>query len=332
MMLFFITAAMFFYFRALKSNAVGDWAAFGLLSALAFWSHFYAMVIIGALGVYALFYLFPKFKNDLNSLKPLAVGSVLFVLICLPLILVTIQLFAKRTESAPTFGIQGPEIIFATFQQISGSEIALYLLLILFIAGIVKAFMMDMNKGILLVTLTVLTFVISYFLSYRIPMQPRYLIFLAIVFFIAVALSYRLVYSWLSTPGVVYGFIAFLILINAPVLAGYYSGYVKDDWRGFADGLQQQTRQGDFVVVVPGYISQPLDYYYSNATDKTIEFSAYTGEDLKAISAQKKNNTIFYVVTGDISAANPEGDAAAWLDENTKVLGQDTGVYLLVSS
>jgi hypothetical protein len=207
----------------------------------------------------------------------------------------------------------------------------LYLLPLLFIAGIVLAFLLDKNKGIFLVTLTVLTFVISNFLSYKIPMQPRYLIFLTIVYFIAIPLSYKLVYNLTNSRGVVYGFIALLVVINAPMLAGYYSGYTKEDWRGFAGGLQQLTKQGDFIVVVPGDVAQTLNYYYSNTSDRTIEFLAYTSGDLKAINAQKNNNTLYFVVTGDISAANPEGDAAAWLEQNTKSLGQNTGIYLLTS-
>jgi mannosyltransferase len=338
MMLFFVTFSMVFYFRALKNNDLMNWLLFGILSALAFWSHFYAMVIIGALVLYALYELYPKIIGNLNAAKSLVAGSALFAIICLPLIIVTIELFAKRTASAPTFGIQGPEIILATFEQISclntqlpGSVVALYLLLLLFIAGIVHAFQLGKNKGIFLVTLTVLTFVISNFLSYRIPMQPRYLIFLAIVFFIAVALSSRLLCSIIPSRGVVYGFIAFLIIINTPMLLDYYSGYSKEDWRGFAGGLQQQTQPGDFVVVVPGYVSQPLNYYYSNTSDQTIEFSADTAEDLKKINAQKNNNSLFFVVTGDISSANPNGDAVAWLEQNTKSLGQRTGIYLMKS-
>jgi mannosyltransferase len=338
MMLFFVTFSMIFYFRALKNNDIRDWALFGILAALAFWSHFYALVIIGALFLYALYELIPKIKGSLVTARPLVVACVIFGVICLPLILVTIQLFAKRTASAPTFGIQGPGLIIATFEQIScwntqipGAVIALYLLLLLFIAGIVQAFLLDKNKGIFLVSITVLTFIISNFLSYRIPMQPRYLIFLAIVFFIAIALSYKLVFTWINSPALVYGFIALLVVINAPMLAGYYSGYVKEDWRGFAGGLQQLTHPGDIVVVVPGYVSQPLDYYYSNISDQTLELPATTATDLNRINAQKKNNTIFFVVTGDISAANPEGDATTWLENNTKSLGQNTGIYLLTS-
>jgi len=331
MMLFFVTFAMVFYFRALKNNDLMNWALFGILSALAFWSHFYALVIIGALILYALYELLPRIRNSINAVKPLACACVILGIICLPLILVMVQLFAKRTVSAPTFGIQGPDIIIATFAQISGSEVAMYLLLILFIAGIVQVFLLDKNKGIFLVTFTVLTFVISNFLSYRIPMQPRYLIFLVIVYFLAIALSYRLLFTLTHSRGVVYGFLALLVVINAPMLADYYSGYAKEDWRGFSSQLQKLTHQGDLIVVVPGYVSQPLDYYYSNTSDQTLEFPAYTADDLKAINEQKNNNTLFFVVTGDISAANPEGDAVMWLEKNTKSLGQNTGIYLMTS-
>jgi hypothetical protein len=166
-------------------------------------------------------------------------------------------------------------------------------------------------------------------------MQPRYLIFLAIVYFIAIALSYRLLCTLTKSRGVVYGFIALLVIINAPMLAAYYSGPIKEDWRGFSGELKQMTRQGDLVVVVPGYMSQPLDYYYSNTSDQTLEYSAYTAADLQVINAQKSNKTIFFVVTDDISAANPEGDAVTWLDENTQVIGSyqgaNTNIYLLRS-
>ena len=331
MMLFFITFSMIFYFRALKNNDIKDWALFGILCALAFWSHFYALVIIGALILYALYELTPKIRSSLSTARPLIFAGVIFGIICLPLILVTIQLFALRTASAPTFGIQGPDLIIATFAQISGSAIAMYILLILFIAGIVQAFLMDKNKGIFLVTLTVLTFVISNFLSYRIPMQPRYLIFIAIVYFIAIALSYKLLFSRLTHRGIVYGFIVFMVIINAPMLIDYYSGYTKEDWRGFSGEIQQLTSPGDRIVVVPGYIHQPLDYYYSNSTDRTIELYADNEKTLEAIYSGSGNSTIYYIVTGDITSADPTGGAVAWLEKNTKQLDGKPGILLLKS-
>jgi mannosyltransferase len=112
----------------------------------------------------------------------------------------------------------------------------------------------------------------------------------------------------------------------------YYSGYSKDDWRGFSGQIQQMSKPGDLIVAVPGYVSLPLNYYYSNASDQTFEFGVYTAEELDAINAGKGNNTAYFIVTEDISAANPNGDAITWLKEHTKSLGQNTGIYLFVSA
>ena len=123
----------------------------------------------------------------------------------------------------------------------------MFLLVALFIIGIMQAFLIDKNKGVFLVLLTVLTFVISYILSFKMPMLPRYLIFLSIVFFIGIAVSYRVFYSLWSNKAVVYGFIVVLFVISVSVLVqmGYYSGYSKDDWRGFSEALQEKTSPGD---------------------------------------------------------------------------------------
>jgi hypothetical protein len=116
------------------------------------------------------------------------------------------------------------------------------------------------------------------------------------------------------------------------VLANYYSGYSKEDWRGFSGKMQNVTQVGDKIVLVPSYMSIPLNYYYSNTTDKTFEYGASTVQDLNNISAQRENETIFFVVTNDIMAVNPNGDEIVWLKENTKFSGQDTGIYLFISN
>jgi hypothetical protein len=66
-------------------------------------------------------------------------------------------------------------------------------------------------------------------------------------------------------------------------------------------------------------------------TDKTIEYGANNSTDLENIYLMKGNRTIFYVITGDISAANPQGDALAWLSEKARLDATRTGIYLLSS-
>jgi mannosyltransferase len=333
--LFFITFAMVFFLKALRTNNATHWALFGALSALAYWTHFYTLVITGTLVLYAIFVKAMEWKEDLRSLKPVIIGAATFVIMSLPLLVLTLQLFAKRTSGGPTFGIQGAGIISETFRQLSGfSELVMLLFLILFVIGIIQALLLDRNKGIFLLALTILPFVISWFLSYKIPMQPRYLIILAPVYFVGIALLYKPVYSLLSSRKIVYAVMALLVVLSVttPFFVGYYSSYSKEDWRGFAGQMRQAAKPGDTLVFVPGYISQPFDYYYINGSYGTFEYGASTSDQLAAISLRNTTSRIYYIVTTDINSADPSGGAVAWLQEHTKGIEATPGIYLFTSA
>jgi mannosyltransferase len=332
MMLFFVGLATFFFLKAMKSGNWIHWALFGVFSALGFWTHFYAIVMIAALVLYALIIWAPKVRTELNNLKLLVAGVIVFVILCLPLILVTISLFATRTSSAPTFGLQGLTLVAETFTQISGfSALAAILLVILFCVGIIQMWFVNRDKSVFLILTTVFIFAISYILSFKMPMQSRHLICISIVFFLGIACSYKALYVFIRRPAIVYVLIAALCIISTPMLVSYYSGYSKEDWRGFGSALQEKTNPGDSVVAVPGYMTQPLNYYYSPVKDHTTEFQATTGPELVKAYSQKGNGTMYFVVTSDIYAANPDGDAVAWLSNNTRLIGQDTGIFLFSS-
>jgi mannosyltransferase len=332
MMLFFVALATLFFLKAMKSGNRVHWILFAVFSAIAFWSHFYAIVMIGALVLYALVIWAPKIRTELNNLKLLVLGVIVFAVLCLPLILVTISLFAARTSSAPTFGLQGLTLIAETFTQISGfSALAAIILVILFCVGIIQMWFVSRDKSVFLILTTVFIFAISYILSFKMPMQSRHLICISIVFFLGIACSYKVLYALIRRPAVVYSLIAVLCIISAPMLVSYYSGYSKEDWRGFSAALQEKTNSGDGIVTVPNYMGVPLNYYYSADKDNTHEYGATTGQELERVYSQKGNGTMYFVVTSDIYAANPNGDAVAWLSNNTRLLGQDTGIYLFSS-
>ena len=162
-------------------------------------------------------------------------------------------------------------------------------------------------------------------------MMPRHLIFLLIIFIMGIALSYRFFYMIFRHPAIVYILMGILIIINIPVLVNYYSGYSKEDWRGFSGNIQNMTREGDIIVLVPSYMSLPFNNYYSNTTDETYEYGATTVKDLENISALRGNKKIFFIVTNDIMAVNPNGDEIQWLKENTIFSGQNTGIYLFTA-
>jgi mannosyltransferase len=162
-------------------------------------------------------------------------------------------------------------------------------------------------------------------------MNPRYLIYLLPVYLTLVAMSYPLMFRLIPNRNMLYLIVILIGVINAPLLAEYYTHYTKEDWRGFAGIVQSKTHEGDVIVVVPSYLTAPLNYYYSNLTDKTLEYGASKSTDLENIYLLRENNSIFYVVTGDISAANPQGDALAWLSEKARLDTERTGIYLLIT-
>jgi len=329
MMLFFVACAMLFYFKALKSNDIKNWVVFGAFSSLAFWSHFYAFVMIISCLIYALIIHFKDIREDMNYIKPFILSLITFIGLSLPLIIVTIDLFGKRTSTSPTYGIQGVNVIIDTFNQVSGySELVMALFIILFIVGVFQAFVADKTRATFLVWSVISIFIVSYFFSYKIPMIPRYLQFFPIIFFIGIAMSYKMLFNLKPSKNIVYGMILLFMVVSVPFYMTYYSQETKMDWKDFSSGLSRMTKPGDYVVFVPGYLQTPTEYYYSNKTNGVMFISAYVVSDLDNI--QKNNNSIFYVVTSDALASDPSGGTMNWVGKNTKLVTNYKGIYLSV--
>ncbi|MCK9307894.1 MAG: glycosyltransferase family 39 protein [Methanoculleus sp.] len=332
-MLFFFSLALLFYVQASRSNETRSWVLFGVFSAVAFWMHFYAIVPVAVLILHALVTRAGEIRSDVRSARNLVLSVVTFVVASLPLLVVTINLFLVRTSSAPTFGIQGPDVIYQTLLQVSGfSDLILVPFIVLFLIGVAYTWREDRDGALLLIFMMVLPLAASLVLSSRMPMVPRYLIYLLPVYVIGIASAYPGLYALVRDRRAVYLAVAAAMLISTPFLATYYTTPQKNDWRGFSAELGGATGEGDLVVVLPPYMAQPLDYYYSNATDRTLELGATTREDLEAIRDQYPDRRAFYVVTTDIFAADPSGEAAGWLEENTQAAGEQTGIYLFVSA
>ena len=331
MVLFFISIALYFYLLAFRSNDKKPWALFGLFSALAFWTHFYSLIITGTLILFVIIIKAERIRENAAELKPLLIAFAAFVVMCLPLLIVTVRLFFIRTGAQPTYGIQGFGIITDSIQQFFGYNLYSAIIFSIFlIIGLTQIYKIDKIKFFLFVGIIIVAFLISWGLSYKMPMIPRYLIFMLPIFYIGVAAGFRPFYSFINTRWLIFLFIAAIILIATPFMITYYSGHSKEDWRGFSRNFESITKDGDLVVLTPGYISLPFDYYYSNTTDNTIEFSAYTKTDLEKISSSKGNASVFIILTSDILAADPGGGSLQYLKENAKFAGQNSGINLFI--
>lgn len=331
--LFFFSIAFLFYLKTLRANDVRDWLLFGAFSSITFWTHYYAFVPIGLLYIYSLIINLRKIRENIKNIRYIGISIVIFFSLSLPILLKSIGVFFSRTSSTPTWGMNSASIVTQTLISFSGyDKIAVAIFLLLFYIGLVLTILRDTNKSLLLAYMLFFSFLISYVLATKMPMMPRYLIYLLPVFFLGIASSYEVFNSITKDRKVIYFLMILIIVISLPYFRDYYSVFQKEDWRGFSKNLQQMTHEGDAIVVLPGYIKQPLDYYYDNTSDLTYEYEASNSIQLKQVYNSNKGRHIYYVVTGDINAANPEGDAIQWLLSNTQLLEKHTGILLFQTS
>jgi mannosyltransferase len=324
-LLFFIALATLFYLKSIKSENLKYWIIFALIGSFAIWIHFYAIIFLGALIIYTLL------MYKMKYIKNLIISTSLIIITTIPVIIITLQTVLKHVSRGSTFGDQGVTLIYDTVLQISGYNIvSMYILLLLFICGIFALYIKERDKTILLLWILVFTFGVSVILSYKLSMVPRYLSFLSIILFLGVAASYKLLYALTHNKIIIYSLIIMLVAINTPFLMTYYSEYSKPDYRGFSKTLSSVTQPGDLVVTVPEYMYQPINYYYSNKTDGTLEYRASNESSLIRIRSLQTKNT-YYIVTADIQSADPSGNALKWLQLNTQQTYQSNGIFVFKS-
>lgn len=334
LVLFLFSLVILLYLIALRTDSITCWVLFGIISAISFWTHYYVFVGLGVIYLHAIITRASNLKKDIRHGKNLLAALCTTVILTLPLLFIVGERFFRLTGSPPTYGVLGPVLVQETLLRFSGGYssynwIISFIYLMLMAVGLVVLYTSDRNKAVFSAMFLFLPIVISVLVSSKMTMNPRYLIYLLPVFFVLIAMSFPAIYRLLPGRSLLYVAVILIFAVNTPLLAEYYSGYTKEDWRGFAGIVQAKTQDGDLIVLIPSYMSVPFNYYYSNVTDKTFEYGADNSTDLERISRLNGNRGIFYIVTGDISAMNPEGDALAWLAENARLDTERTGIYLL---
>jgi uncharacterized membrane protein len=321
--------AILYYLRAIKHNTKTDWILFGLGCALAFWSHFYTFILIGLMCAHIIFINRDKILGlDIDAVKWQMAGFGLAGAISLPILYMAISRFMTLSSNPVTYGIQGIALLPETLYRFSGFNwyvAAIYLTLV--ICGMIYLIISDKKYGLLPAIFLTVPIIMSVLLSSKMTMNPRYLIYLIPIFFVTIASLYKLISKLIKDSRLVYIVLACLLVLNAIPVYNYYTTPRSEDWRGYSKYLSGITNPGDVVVVLPGYVTQPFDYYYNNKTDGTIEYGAYTAAELESTLSQKTTNNVYFVITSDIAAANPQGDATQWLESKTKLVRQYTGIY-----
>jgi 4-amino-4-deoxy-L-arabinose transferase-like glycosyltransferase len=323
LMTFFVALALLFLLKGFKQRGSSTWIFFGIASALAFWAHYYTLTPVAFFFAIAFFY---TLKKSGSEFKHFLFGLLAFILISLPLFFVIVKMYFSITASAPTWGFQGISLIYETVFKMSASNVYIMIsLIILFFLGISMLFIQDKGKFFLLVSFLIIPSITGVILSKKMPMDPRYLLYLLPAYFWGIAISHKIVTRFIRSRYIVYGFIILSILLLIPFSFNYYTKYSKEDWRGLSSYLQRTAKYQDYVVMLPGYVRLPFDYYYRNQSGNIQELEAYNLGTLEQISSLSENKSVYYVVTLHIGAMNPNGDMLDWLKKNAKYIRSFTG-------
>ncbi|HZD43589.1 MAG TPA: glycosyltransferase family 39 protein, partial [Methanomicrobiales archaeon] len=195
LVLLFVSLALFAYLVALRSDGLYMWALFAVFSALAFWTHFYTLILIALLLLSALFMPRPDVSRTAR-MRGTGVALGVFCLLCLPMIPVVVWLFFVRTSVPPTWGSLGLETIPAVASGFAGDNLLIVVIsTVLLLVGLIELRRRDRAKFLFAAGLLAIPLIISILLSTRMPMHPRYLIYLLPLYFIGISIGLLAAYA-----------------------------------------------------------------------------------------------------------------------------------------
>lgn len=312
-LLLFLTAfALILYLEAIKSNNKKYWIVFGLVSALAIWTHFMAFIFIGALIIYSVFYLVKEKKSPKNLGFSIIVMGVLLS----PLIFIIKGVFFNRIASAPTWGYTGDLfIVKSVIVLFSNNPVSFLFFAILFCLGSVWLFFEWKEKFYFIVAVLSISLVTGFFLSYKMPIDPRYFIFLLPLLYAIIASSALPFLQRVSKKTVIAIFIVLFVCVWSVQLSGYYNTPINEDWRAASAFIKNTARPGDIIIVMPDYNRIPFNFYYNNSTYGTIQIDTSSKGELEKINYLrcKDRVTAYMLVTGDLRSVDMTGEAISWI-------------------
>jgi len=336
----FVTVAMYAFFRASRTGDFKDWALFGISCALAFGSHYYTSFAIIALflGYFVLKWkeFVPGKESDARirvpaDFKYFLASYVIAFIIILPLagpFLYQSGYWAERTFN---WGLDAGSVIIQTFVSFSYmNEWAAVLVVLLMVGGFALLWTMHRERALTAGVLLLVPMAFSVYMSQVIPFSIRYHIYLISVVLVLAAIPLAYAGTRINKSYGVYGVVILVLVLSAGSLSWYYSSPLHEDWRGFAGNLGETAAPGDIVIPLPGYMIQPLGYYYDNTTAGTIIRMPpeYTETALRTIA--DADTGVYFVVTWDIQAADPSGEVVRYLNANTRETGGSTDGILLL--
>jgi mannosyltransferase len=343
MAILFVSLAMYTFFRAIRTRSLIDWIWFGGSCALAFYTHFYTSFAIIALFISYGIIRWKEFGIDRQGaqnkfhwfklsqdFRHFLIGAMVAGVLVLPILGSFFNQSGYFVSRTFNWGLSMGNIPSQTFLMFSYySELVALIFIVLMLIALGMIWYQNRERMIALTVIMFVPMLISMYLSQIIPFNVRYHLYLIVVFLSLVAIPLAWIGQKIDQNYGTIAIIVVFVLLSAIPITAYYSDPLYEDWRTVSGNLNQITHPGDIIAPLPYYMVQPLSYYYNNTTDATY-YKGFALDESGFRTLDNEKATVFFIVTWDITAADPSGYSVQYLDGHTQpTTASVPGIYVL---
>jgi hypothetical protein len=289
--------------------------AFGI----AVWMHFYAVVAVLPILFHMLFqhivFGYLEYGDSRGFDRGFFLASGIFAICVVPFLTIGPALFGRRTGMGVVWGADPLMMVTDIFVEMAGFHI-LFALLFILLAVVGMRRYLDPSFAAFVPLTIIVPLSISAILAPHMDLSVRYLIFLIPVFYTLVGTGIVDVIDRLhGSPLPLLCIVGlFIVLINAPTLANYYTNYTKIDYRGAATYLTDATNDGDTVVLIPQSRESAFTFYYKNVTDNTRYLPLQFGTEVERLNEIVQMPGTIWLVLADVrECLDPDAPINRWL-------------------
>lgn len=347
--IFLSLASVYFFLRMEEKPTNSNKVLFLVFLTLAFYAHYFTVLLLFALIIFKIW----KYKNEKRNMKEIK-SFFLLIGIFLLLIIPILSHFISQTMSRT--GASNINFVYQTHLSINfmkeiftyllvnefyGTEsIHPYIILGLFLYGVYSSLEYH-EKSIIFLTMwlfipialaAILTNIVSNLYIRYIAFVLPALLLISSRGIVAIPDRVNHLVRKAGFRSIKFNsFMIILILIivvlsSYPILNSYYKSQ-NYDWRGTAEFIEKNAENGSNIVLVPGYNSNPFNYYYkSKNKTNVIEYSTFD----EFVKLSNQNNT-YLVKTGDIYGLKPDelNQLISWYKNNMKIAAQLSSITIL---
>jgi len=306
--MFLYIILLYYYVKSYKTGSVKNWAIMGIVASLCIWSHFYMAIGLLCIAIHYIVMCAIDKKIDKNSLIP----ALVFLITSAPVFLILNNLFVERVSKDITWGFDGLTLLVNFVYLNLGMD--LVTMLIFFVVGIVglKCINDKCSKfNLLLIIIPVfITFILSYYMSDVIDLNPRYLLFILPLIAICIAAFDLSLRDKKHGESLYVIFIVILIVVNIPFLTSYYTYPTKTDYNQISDYIVGVDTAN--IILMPQSEGKVFDYYLGSNHNYA--------NNLTELKNKANGDALVMVTSGIIFGSNSGNvDVYTWLNDNAKL-------------